>query len=164
MVCDTLRGGFEMRAATILCLRLGLAAVFIYAGTVKATSSHEFAIALMPFTFVPPAWTIPLALGLAATELLAGILLLLPVVFPVGAGISCALCLLFISVLSWALAQGIIVSCGCFGPDEAPSVWKMLEAVGRDFMLLAAALAIIFLPRTEKAPDDPPACAETRGC
>ena len=117
-----------MRAATILCLRLGLAAVFIYAGAVKATSSQEFAIELMPFTFVPPALTMPIALGLAATELLVGILLLLPVVFPVGAGISCALCLLFISVLSWALAQGIIVSCGCFGADESVAIDRLARA------------------------------------
>ncbi len=139
-----------MKSAIILFLRLGLASVFIYAGAVKATSSHEFAIALMPFTFVPEGWTMPLALALAATELFAGVLLLLRGVFPIGAGLICALCLLFISVLTWALANGIIVSCGCFGADEAPSAGKMLSAVGRDIALLAAALAIIFLPRIGK--------------
>ncbi len=139
-----------MKSAIILFLRLGLASVFIYAGAVKATSSHEFAIALVPFTIVPEGWTMPLALALAATELLAGILLLLPGVFPIGAGLVCALCLVFISVLTWALANGIIVSCGCFGADEAPSAGKMLSAVGRDIILLAAAFAIIFLPRIGK--------------
>ena len=139
-----------MKSVIMLFLRLGLASVFIYAGAVKATSSHQFALALMPFTFVPEEWTIPLAVALAATELLAGILLLLPTVFPIGAGLVCALCLVFISVLTWALASGIIVSCACFGTEEAPSAWKMLSAVGRDIVLLTAALAIIFLPRIGK--------------
>jgi len=136
--------------AFLLCARFALAAVFIYAGAVKATSSHEFALALVPFTFVPADWTTFLALALASTELLAGVLLLLPGVFPLGAGLVCALCVLFISVLTWALLNGIIIDCGCFGTDETPSAWKMIAAIGRDIVLLTAAAAILFLPRIGK--------------
>lgn len=139
-----------MKTMIVLCLRLPLAAVFLYAGIVKASSSHEFALALLPFTFVPPEWTMPLSLALAFSELLAGVLLLMPGVFPIGAGLVFALSVLFISVLSWALANGIIVSCGCFGAEETPSEWKMLVAIGRDVLLLAAAAAVIFLTRIGK--------------
>lgn len=139
-----------MRKAIFLCLRIALAGVFFYAGAVKAGASQEFAIALLPFTFVPPEWTLPLALALAWVEILAAILLLLPRIFPIGAGMICALCLLFICVLSWALWNGIIVSCGCFGPDDSPSAWKMLLAIGRDILLLAGAASILLLARVGK--------------
>lgn len=139
-----------MKSAIPLLLRIGLAAVFFYAGAVKASASQEFAMALLPFTFVPQHWTIPLALALAWTEILVAILLLLPRVFPLGAVVAGALCLLFISVLSWALWNGIIVSCGCFGADDSPSAWKMLLAIGRDIFLLGAAAGIVVLPRIGK--------------
>ena len=139
-----------MKSAVSLLLRIALAAVFFYAGAVKASASQEFAMALLPFTFVPTQWTMPLALALAWTEILAAILLVLPRVFPLGAALVGALCLLFIGVLSWALWNGIIVSCGCFGADDSPSAWKMLLAIGRDIVLLGAAAGVLVLPRIGK--------------
>lgn len=150
MVCDPLGGGLEVRNTVLLCLRIALAGLFFYAGAVKAGSSQQFAMALLPFTFVPPDWTMPLALALAWIEILAAIFLLLPRIFPLGAALVCGLCVLFIGVLSWALWNGIIVSCGCFGADDSPSAWKMLLAIGRDILLLGAGGAILFLPRIGK--------------
>ena len=139
-----------MRNAVMLCLRVALAGLFLYAGAVKAGASQEFAIALMPFTFVPPDWTMPLVLTLAWLEIIAAIFLLLPRVFPLGAALVGSLCVLFIGVLSWALSNGIIVNCSCFGSDDSPSAWKMLLAIGRDILLLGAATAILVLPRIGK--------------
>jgi uncharacterized membrane protein YphA (DoxX/SURF4 family) len=150
MVRGSSSGGFAVKSAILLLLRIELAAVFFYAGAVKASASQEFAMALLPFTFVPPQWTMPLALALAWTEILAAILLLLPRVFPLGAVLVGGLCLLFIGVLSWALWNGIIVSCGCFGADDSPSAWKMLLAIGRDIVLLGAAAGVLVLPRIGK--------------
>lgn len=150
MVRGSSSGGFAVKSAISLLLRIALAAVFFYAGAVKASASQEFAMALLPFTFVPPQWTMPLALALAWTEILAALLLLLPRVFPLGAVLVGGLCLLFIGVLSWALWNGIIVSCGCFGADDSPSAWKMLLAIGRDIVLLGAAAGIFVLPRIGK--------------
>jgi uncharacterized membrane protein YphA (DoxX/SURF4 family) len=150
MVRGSSSGGFAVKSAVSLLLRIALAAVFFYAGAVKASASQEFAMALLPFTFVPTQWTMPLALALAWTEILAAILLLLPRVFPLGAVLVGGLCLLFIGVLSWALWNGIIVSCGCFGADDSPSAWKMLLAIGRDIVLLGAAAGVLVLPRIGK--------------
>jgi putative oxidoreductase len=150
MVRGSSSGGFAVKSAVSLLLRIALAAVFFYAGAVKASASQEFAMALLPFTFVPTQWTMPLALALAWTEILAAILLLLPRVFPLGAVLVGGLCLLFIGVLSWALWNGIIVSCGCFGADDSPSAWKMLLAIGRDILLLGAAAGVLVLPRIGK--------------
>jgi uncharacterized membrane protein YphA (DoxX/SURF4 family) len=150
MVRGSSSGGFAVKSAISLLLRIALAAVFFYAGAVKASASQEFAMALLPFTFIPTQWTMPLALALAWTEILAALLLLLPRVFPLGAVLVGGLCLLFIGVLSWALWNGIIVSCGCFGADDSPSAWKMLLAIGRDIVLLGAAAGVLVLPRIGK--------------
>ncbi len=134
----------------ILLLRLILGITFLYAGIVKASASQAFAIALLPFTFIDTTWTGPLAMGLAWMEILAGVLVLTPKIHEAGAAMIAGLCAVFIAVLSWALWNGYIVSCGCFGEDMAPSVGKMLLAIGRDIFLLAAAVAIIALPRWRK--------------
>lgn len=138
----------------LLILRLALAAVFLYAGIVKAGASEGFVLALLPFTFIPPAWAEPFAILLAWTEITAGLLLLLPRVHPAGAILTILLCLVFISALTWALGNGIIVDCGCFGQDDAPSAGKMLAAIARDIVLLTAAAALIF-GRLNRKPQPP---------
>ena len=133
-----------------LALRLILGITFLYAGIIKASASQAFAIALLPFTFIDSMWTGPLAIGLAWMEILAGVLVLAPRIYEAGAAMIAGLCLVFIAVLSWALWNGYIVSCGCFGEDMAPSAAKMLLAIGRDILLLVAAVAIMMIPRLRK--------------
>ena len=133
-----------------LALRLILGITFLYAGIIKASASQAFAIALLPFTFIDSMWTGPLAIGLAWMEILAGVLVLAPRIYEAGAAMIAGLCLVFIAVLSWALWNGYIVSCGCFGEDMAPSAAKMLLTIGRDILLFAAAVAIVMIPRLRK--------------
>ena len=133
-----------------LALRLILGITFLYAGIIKASASQAFIVALLPFTFIDSMWTGPLAIGLAWMEILAGALVLAPRIYEAGAAMIAGLCLVFIAVLSWALWNGYIVSCGCFGEDMAPSAAKMLLAIGRDILLFAAAVAIMMIPRLRK--------------
>lgn len=116
-----------------------LAGVFLYAGIIKAGASEQFALAILPFTFVPPDWTGALAVALAVAEILAGVLLLLPRVHLVGSALVIGLCVAFIGALGWALANGIVVDCGCFGRDESPSAAKMVVAMLRDVVIIVAA-------------------------
>jgi hypothetical protein len=51
-------------------------------------------------------------------------------------------------VLGWALANGIIVSCSCFGEDDHPSAMKMALALARDLFLAGLALVIILEKRS----------------
>lgn len=126
-----------------LALRLLLAGVFLYAGLIKASASEQFALALVPFTFVPTGWIEWLAVAIAYTEIAAGLLILLPRIYPLGAAVIAALAVVFIGVLIWALANGIVVDCGCFGRDTEPSAEKMWSAVVRDLGLLAAAIFVL---------------------
>jgi len=139
-----------MRIAVIV-LRVLLALVFLAAGILKAGASESFALALIPFTFLPEAALPFIAIALPLAEILAGLLLLLPRVFPLGAWLVAILNVLFITVLTWALVNGIIVACNCFGaPDTPPSAALMVQAILRDIALLVVAIFIIWKARLER--------------
>ena len=130
-----------------MALRVILAGVFLYSGLIKASASAQFAIALAPFTLVPETWIRPLSILLPLSEIAAGLLILVSPTKHIGAGLIFLLCVLFAMVLSWALANGIVVSCSCFGQDDQPSAMKMMLALGRDLCLAGLALVVI-LERT----------------
>lgn len=128
-------------------IRLILAGVFLYSGLIKASSSAQFAIALAPFTFVPETWLHPLSIILPLCEIAGGALILAPRSVRIGAGLIFGLCVIFATVLGWALANGIIVDCSCFGQDEKPSAPKMAIALVRDLFLAGLALSVLVLDR-----------------
>jgi uncharacterized membrane protein YphA (DoxX/SURF4 family) len=132
---------------TVLALRVILAGIFLYSGLIKASASAQFAIALAPFTLVPETWIRPLSILLPLSEIAAGLLILVSPTKHIGAGLIFLLCVLFAMVLSWALANGIVVSCSCVGRDDQPSAMKMMLALGRDLCLAGLALVVI-LERT----------------
>lgn len=132
----------------IVLIRFVLGGTFLFSGAIKAGASEEFSLALAPFSILPESWTGPFAMGLAWTEIAAGLLILLPRVHRVGSAMIFCLSLVFIGVLTWALANDLIVSCGCFGGDEPPSATAMQLAILRDVGIAgAAALALVFRAR-----------------
>lgn len=85
---------------------------------------------------------------LAWTEILAGLLVVLPRVHRIGSAMIFLLAILFIGVLTWALSNDIIVSCGCFGGDEPPSAGAMQLAILRDVgIAIAAAFTLVYRAR-----------------
>ncbi len=138
---------------SLLLTRFLLGGIFLYAGVIKAGASEEFALALVPFSILPESWTGPVAIVLAWTEIAAGTLILLPKVHRAGSALILALALLFIGVLTWALSNGIIVSCGCFGRDESPSAAAMQASILRDIAIAtAAAVTLFFSPSSRQKP------------
>lgn len=140
----------EVLFRIVLVTRILLGGIFLYAGVIKASASEEFALALIPFSILPESWTGTMAVLLAWTEIAAGILILLPRIHRAGSALILLLVLLFIGVLTWALSNDIIVSCGCFGGDDAPSAAHMRMAILRDIALAAAAAFVLFSPRRPK--------------
>lgn len=122
-------------------IRLLLGGVFLFAGIVKSASSDEFALALIPFTILPDTWLGPISLVLPWLEILLGILIITGPKRPAAALIF-LLCLAFCLIIGWALQNGIIVSCACFGHDETPSAWKMQLSLARDVALALLAAAV----------------------
>jgi uncharacterized membrane protein YphA (DoxX/SURF4 family) len=133
---------------SIVLIRVVLGMTFLFSGAIKAGASEEFALALVPFSILPESWTGTFAVALAWTEIAAGLLILLPRVHRIGSAIILVLALVFIGVLTWALSNGLIVSCGCFGGDETPSAAAMQLAILRDIGIAgAAALTLVFRAR-----------------
>jgi putative oxidoreductase len=142
----------KLRAVLLAC-RLILGGVFLYAGAIKAISSAEFALALLPFTFVPETWLGFIAQALPLVEIAAGLLVVLPWTARWGAGLVLVLCLAFMTALGWALANDIIVACSCFGNDEEPSRGAMIFALVRDVVLAGMAGAVLIAhPGTHSLP------------
>jgi putative oxidoreductase len=141
-----------MRRA-VLAARLVLGGVFLYAGLVKMSASHAFALTIAPFAHLPGDWLRPVSYVLTATEILAGVLLFTPRVFPIGAAAALALSALYAGVVSWALANNIIVDCGCFGQDGTPSAAKMEFAVTRDIFLAALAVTVLLYRERRRRAD-----------
>ena len=132
----------------VVLIRFVLGGTFLFAGAIKAGASEEFALALVPFSILPESWTGTFAVTLAWTEIVAGLLILLPRVHRIGSVLILCLALVFIGVLTWALSNGLIVSCGCFGGDEPPSATAMQLSILRDVGIAGAAvLTLVFRPR-----------------
>ena len=140
-------GGTKILRWCAVLVRVLLGGIFLYAGIIKASASEAFALALVPFTILPESWIPTFAVALAWTEVAAGLLILLPRVHRLGSALILLLALGFIGVLAWALSNGIIVSCGCFGSDETPSAAAMRLAILRDVgIACAAAYTLVFRP------------------
>jgi uncharacterized membrane protein YphA (DoxX/SURF4 family) len=128
-----------MRIA-IWAARILLAAIFFYAGVVKLGTSERFAITVADFSILPPALLHVVVPGLPWLEAFAAVLLVIPRTARLGAGIVAVLLVTFIAALAWALNQGIVVDCGCFGEESQPSTDQMVLAIWRDVALLRRAI------------------------
>lgn len=122
--------------------RILLAALFLYAGVVKAGASEGFARTIAEFTILPPDLLPVLAIALPWTEMICGILLLIPYTARLGAVLAAILFAIFITAIAWALSQGLIVDCGCFGEDVPPSRERMVATLTRDVVLLVVTLGL----------------------
>ncbi|TLM65004.1 MAG: DoxX family protein [Deltaproteobacteria bacterium] len=121
-----------------LC-RLLLGGVFVWAGAVKALDVPAFAGQVAAYRLLPYAWNYAVASTLPYVELLAGALLLANQRLKPAALLLGVLNGLFIVVLLSVLARGLQIDCGCFGPDAGTTP---LQALGRDVVLLALAVAV----------------------
>jgi uncharacterized membrane protein YphA (DoxX/SURF4 family) len=136
--------------------RLGLAAVFLISGAVKAASPDQTYVAVQAYQVLPKAGVTLVAGILPWFELALGVLLLVGLGVRVTAVVGAVLLLCFVAGVSQAWARGLSIDCGCFGgggdvaPDETSYGTELLRDAG--FILLAAWL--IVRPRTLFALED----------
>jgi uncharacterized membrane protein YphA (DoxX/SURF4 family) len=121
-------------------LRLLLGAVFCYAGVAKALNPGQFAIDLDHYRLLPYFALAPLALYLPWLEIVSGI----GVVFgPARRGallVLLALNVIFTLAIGSALARGLDITCGCFGPAFSMS---LSLSFARNLLLGAASLWLL---------------------
>lgn len=115
-------------------------AVFVYAGVLKVRDPLEFANDIGNYHLLP--WTIGvrLAFYLPWLEILAGLALIFHRLFAGALAITGALMLGFIGATIWAKAQGINVSCGCFGAASSNLTFTSHLVLNSSILALIAIL------------------------
>jgi uncharacterized membrane protein YphA (DoxX/SURF4 family) len=135
--------------------RLGLAAVWLISGGIKAADSGQTYVAVRAYDVLPLDAVGPVAAVLPWLELALGVLLLVGLGVRAAAAVSAVVLLGFVAGLVQAWVRGLAIDCGCFGgggavdPDATAYGLELL----RDAGFLALAVWLIARPRTLAALD-----------
>jgi uncharacterized membrane protein YphA (DoxX/SURF4 family) len=132
--------GVVLSPRTYLAIRIGVAAVFIWAGVAKLMEPRAFARVIYEYGLAPDILIAPLAIGLPVLELVAALGLLLDKRW--GLAATSALLVLFLGVLGYAVIQDLDVDCGCFSAAELRARGNVRIAFFRDVGL---ALLVFYL-------------------
>lgn len=116
-----------------------LAGLFIAAGALKLQDLDALALTIGAFGLVPRPAIEPLAILLPVVEVVAAAGLILEVRGCLG--VITGLILGFIGALSYGIALGLDIDCGCFGPGdpEGEAFHGLRSALVRDCFMLAGA-------------------------
>jgi len=117
--------------------RAVLGIIFIYAGFAKLLDPKAFAKIIAQYDIIPEVLLPPVAVGLPAVELLAGIGLILNIRGSLSVIFS--LLVVFVSVLGYGLLNHLNVDCGCFSEEELRGFSTLRIAFYRDLVMIAAA-------------------------
>ena len=123
-------------------IRLVIGVAFIYAGWIKASDPIGFADSVHSFEILPNSLISPFALGLPIYEITAGTLLVAGWLKRIGALALLLLTSVFCVAVISALARGLSINCGCFGPASTTNPWIDLA---RDVLIIAGC-AILYQP------------------
>jgi len=135
--------------------RLGLAAVWLISGGIKAADAGQTYVAVRAYDVLPLDAVGPVAAVLPWLELALGMLLLVGLGVQAVAAVSAGLLLVFVAGLVQAWARGLAIDCGCFGgggavdPDTTTYGLELL----RDAGFLVLAVWLVARPRTPAALD-----------
>jgi len=132
--------------------RLTLAAVFIYAGYIKASDPVAFAGQVANYQILPYAWNFLVAATLPYLELLCGVLLLLNQRVRPAVLVLIVLNLVFMLLLAYTIARGLDIDCGCFNPN-AETKTSPLMALWRDAGLMVL-MVFTWMLRYRQAPPE----------
>lgn len=136
--------------------RLGLAAVWLYAGGSKVTDLAGSGRAVNAYQIFPYDLAMVIGAALPLVELALGVLLLIGLATRLCAVLSAGLLVVFVAGIASAWARGLRIDCGCFGvggeltagqdPSYGPEIL-------RDLAFLALAGFLIWFPRTRWSAD-----------
>ncbi|MGB9716606.1 MAG: MauE/DoxX family redox-associated membrane protein [Thermodesulfovibrionales bacterium] len=119
-------------------IRFSISLIFIYAGLLKLFDPKAFARAISQYELVPEGLLTPLAIGIPALEVLAGVCL----IFSIRGSLSLIFGLLitFIFVLWYGILRHLDIDCGCFSPEELKSQANLWNAFYRDIAMVGAVI------------------------
>ncbi len=126
-------------------MRLLLGGIFLMAGGAKLVDPRAFARIISAYGLLPEQLLVPAAIGIPASELLAGLCLCLNV--RGGLAAICGLLTCFLFVLGYAISKNLDVDCGCFSQLEIHARNNLLGAFLRDLGLMAVSLYLMACQR-----------------
>jgi len=119
-----------------------LGVVFIYASIHKILDPAAFARAVYLYQILPDGLVNLAALVLPWVELFLGFLLVIGIWMPGAAVLSTLLFMVFMGALTYNLARGLDIGCGCFSTSPAAEA-AGIRTVARDGMFLAVSLYLM---------------------
>ena len=130
--------------------RLGLAAVWLVSGVLKAVDPDQTYVAVRAYDVLPTTGVEVVAALLPWVEIAFGVLLLVGVGTRIVAVLSLALLVVFMAGVAQAWARGLSIDCGCFGGGGAvdPGETAYLQELLRDTGFALLACWLIARPRT----------------
>jgi uncharacterized membrane protein YphA (DoxX/SURF4 family) len=143
-------GSARVRDIVGTVARLGLAAVFLVSGVLKAIDPDATYVAVRAYDLLPKLGVALVAGALPWLEIVIGLLLLVGIATRAVAIASAVLLLGFMVGVTQAWARGLSIDCGCFGgggavdPGQTTYGRELLRDAG--FLLLAGWLVV--RPRT----------------
>jgi uncharacterized membrane protein YphA (DoxX/SURF4 family) len=114
---------------------------FVYAAYDKVLNPHQFGIAVRAYQIVPLNLSNLVAIVVAWSELVAGLLLILGVFTRQAAATIALLLLVFIAAILTVMVNGLVIDCGCFSPEGGSKVGLFLLI--RNLLLFVACLLIM---------------------
>jgi putative oxidoreductase len=118
-----------------------VAAVFIYAGAIKALDPIRFAGDIDNYKILPWAIGVRLAFYLPWLEIFCGLALIARRLYLGGLSILTVVICVFIVATVAAKVRGLDITCGCFG--HASKNWSFSTHLALDLALLAALFILV---------------------
>ncbi|BCS99078.1 hypothetical protein DSLASN_47100 [Desulfoluna limicola] len=129
-------------------LRLLVAGIFLWAGTVKLMDQAAFAVVIDAFGILPDGFSGMVAVLLPVVEIGAALAL----IFDVRGALETlgALMLIFMGILGYGILLGLDIDCGCFGPEdpESRAFSGLRTALYRD-VGICVLMALVFASRRQ---------------
>jgi putative oxidoreductase len=133
---------FDVRRFVWRIVDLIVAAVFIYAGAIKALDPIRFASDIDNYKILPWTISVRLAFYLPWLEIFCGLALIARKLYFGGLSILTGLMSIFIVAAIVDKIRGLDISCGCFG--HVSKNWSFSAHLALDCVLLAALLFLLF--------------------
>ena len=121
-------------------LRVGLGALFIYSGIVKALAPGAFLVQVENYEILPHVAAVCVSLYLPFLEVLCGSALILRRFDRGGLLLLGAMMAVFMLALGSAWARGLNIECGCFGLGGGRGRYAL--DLGRDALIVAGLVVL----------------------
>ncbi|NDC83430.1 hypothetical protein EB093_07210 [bacterium] len=111
----------------VLSIQIGLGALFIYAGVTKLLDPLRFEASILGYQIIP-LWLVgPIRTVMPWIEIILGLSLVMGWRPQLTSGALATLLIIFTILVVFAIANGWIVDCGCFGSPHPADGWKVVQ-------------------------------------